>query len=55
MSLQRKKSQPELVLDSLPFGTDGMDTLPGLQSELDHLAEEFESMKVEVPPAPTVT
>ena len=55
MSLQRQKSQPELVLDSVPIGGDEMETLPSMQSELDHLASEFENMDVEVPAAPTVT
>ena len=55
MSLQRKQSQPQLVLDSVPFGSDGMETQPGFQPDLDQLAKEFEGMQVEVPTAPIVT
>ena len=46
---------PELVLDSLPFGSDHVDTQILHQSETEHLAKEFAEMGTSepVPAAPT--
>ena len=51
---------PALVMDSLPFGGDEVDTLPLHSKEMDLLAEEFKNTPAEtykgfVPEAPTVT
>ena len=48
---------PTLVLDSLPFGTEGMDTLEPLPEEMAMKAAEFAEHEphVEIPAAPQVS
>lgn len=54
-SLSRGVSSCELVMDSLPYGGDAMDTLEVLPSEMTSLAEQFaREPEPEVPSAPTV-
>ncbi len=48
---------PTLVLDSFPFGTEGMDTLEPLPEEMAMKAAEFAEQEphVEIPAAPQVS
>ena len=48
-SLNQEKAVPKLVLDSLPFGSDHVETQVLHHSETEHLAKEFAEMEVSEP------
>ena len=52
-SLSQEKAVPKLVLDSLPFGSDNVETQVLHHSETEHLAKEFAEMETPEP-VPTV-